>query len=61
MPKFRVTKTFTYTEEVVVEAADRAEAEAKALTTDQCDKQGNDHLLKCDAVELTSADADMRT
>lgn len=58
MPKFRVTKTFSYTEEVVVEADDMAEAEAKAIATDQCDKQGGDHLLACNVVELASEQPD---
>lgn len=52
MPFFLVTKTFTYSETITLEAATKEEAIAAAIHSDDCDRIHDDTLDDCTAKEV---------
>lgn len=52
MKTYQVVKTYRYTEEIIVEAETKAEAEQIAMDSDDCERIHDDTLLDVVAKEI---------
>lgn len=56
MAKFKVIKTFIYSEEITLEAESKEAAIHAAMHSDECDRIHDDHLYDCTASEVREKD-----